>query len=230
MTVILLPLLFFQAVWLKIKVLVLPEPNGKRSGSLGDKGNKLNLLVIGDSAAAGVGVNEQSDALAWQLAQNLGRKYQVNWQLVAKTGFTSKDIIKELNGLPNKAFDYVLVSVGVNDVTHLTSIKQWYGNINATANLIDRKFDSPTLLLTCVPPMQLFKAIPFPLNWWFGTRAKRFNSIMTKVADSKPYCTLLRFDTPFEPKFLAQDGIHPSSIAYRLWATQATNQIDSSTD
>jgi len=225
-TVLLLPLLVMQAFWVKIRVLVLPEPTGERSGSHGEQGNKLNLLVLGDSAAAGVGVKVQEHALACQLAKNLGTKYQVNWQLIAKTGFTSNEIVKELNTLAEQSFDYVVVSVGVNDVTHLTSIKHWRSNIKTIVDVINEKFDSPTVLLTCVPPMQLFKAIPYPLNWWLGLRAKRFNNIMTNVVEASTYCTLLSFDLPFEAEFLAQDGIHPSSIAYRVWANQATAEID----
>ena len=55
---------------MRLTVLQLPEANGKRSGCCG-KGNELKLLIIGDSAAAGVGVNRQCDGLACQLAEKL---------------------------------------------------------------------------------------------------------------------------------------------------------------
>ncbi len=53
---------------MRLTVLRLPEAHGERSGCCGN-GNELNLLIIGDSAAAGVGVDEQSEALASQLAE-----------------------------------------------------------------------------------------------------------------------------------------------------------------
>lgn len=225
-TALLLPVLAIQAFWVKAKVLRLPEPSGERSGKQGSDGNELSILVLGDSAAAGVGVEVQEHALTCQLAENLATKYQVNWQLVAKTGFTSKDIIQELNTLPEQTFDYVVVSVGVNDVTHLTSMKRWNSNIQTIVNVIKDKFNSPAVLLTCVPPMQLFKSLPYPLSWWLGLRAKRFNNVMAEISEDKTHCSLLSFDLPFEPEFLAQDGFHPSNVAYRIWANQAADKIE----
>jgi len=58
----------------RLTVLRLPEALGERSGCCGG-GNKLNLLIIGDSAAVGVGVDKQSDALASQLAEKLAVKH-----------------------------------------------------------------------------------------------------------------------------------------------------------
>ena len=118
-TALILPLLLTQALWVRLTTLQLPEPLGKRLGCCG-KGNELKLLIIGDSAAAGVGVNSQSDGLACQLAAKLATQYHVNWSLIANTGNTSVDIINELRLLPAQPLDYVLVSVGVNDVTYLT--------------------------------------------------------------------------------------------------------------
>ena len=225
-TALLLPLLAIQAFWVKAKVLRLPEPSGDRSGKQGKDGSELNILVLGDSAAAGVGVEIQEHALTRQLAENLATKYQVNWKLVAKTGFTSKDIIEELNNLQEQHFDYVVVSVGVNDVTHLTSLKRWNNNIQTIVDVIKAKFSSPAVLLTCIPPMQLFKSLPYPLNWWLGLRAKRFNNAMSEISQDKTHCSLLSFDLPFEPEFLAEDGFHPSNVAYRIWANQAAEEIE----
>lgn len=226
LTIILFPLLTIQAFWVRANVLRLPEPNGARSGKRGDNGNELSILVLGDSAAAGVGVEIQEHALSCQLAENLSSKYKVNWQLEAKTGFTSKDILEKLHSLPEQTIDYVVVSVGVNDVTHFTSMKRWNNNITMIIDVIKEKFNSPTILLTCVPPMQLFNSLPSPLNWWLGLRAKRFNNAMYDIVEDKPHCSLLAFDLPFEPEFLAKDGFHPSNIAYRIWANQAASKID----
>ena len=50
-TILLGPILLLQAVWVRRRTPVLPEPPGERSGSRGD-GPYLKLAVIGDSAAA----------------------------------------------------------------------------------------------------------------------------------------------------------------------------------
>jgi len=227
-TALIMPLLLIQAFWVKLTVLHLAEPCGERSGDCGisDKNSKLTLLIIGDSAAAGVGVDSQKDALAGQLTTMLADKYEVNWRLIANTGFTSTDIIAELTALTAQSYDYVLVSVGVNDVTHVTRRHQWAMNIKTIVEILDTKFGAPKVLLTSVPPMQRFTAIPAPLRWWLGNRVKKLNELMiAEVKDKNNYC-VLTFDLPFEPEFIAKDGIHPSKIAYNVWANQGAETID----
>lgn len=224
-TALAIPLLVIQAAWVKLTVLRLPEPCGSRSGLCGDD-IKLKLLIIGDSAAAGVGVDKQDDALAGQLTATLAAKYEVNWRLIACTGFTSSDVINELAMLSAQTFDYVLVSVGVNDVTHSTRSNHWSNNIRAIAELLDTKFGAPKVLLTSVPPMQKFTAIPAPLRWCFGLRAKRLNELMISAIKNNDRYSVLTFELPFKPEFIAKDGIHPSKLAYSIWANQAMRIID----
>ncbi len=223
-TALLVPLLVTQAIWVRRTALQLPEPVGKRSGSCG-KGSELQLLIVGDSAAAGVGVNEQNDALACQLAAKLATKHHVHWSLIANTGNTSLDIIKELRLLPAQPLDYVLVSVGVNDVTYLTRTNHWVTNLNTIIELLNTKFGSPKVLLTGVPPMHLFTAIPNPLRWWLGLRAMRLNELMISLVKGNKESSVLPFDLPFQPEFLAEDGIHPSKLAYQAWADKAADAI-----
>jgi lysophospholipase L1-like esterase len=223
-TVLIMPLLLIQAVWVRLTVLKLPEPCGDRSGQCGD-GDKLKLLVLGDSAAAGVGVTKQKDAIAGQLSASLAVNHQVNWRLVASNGFTSSDLIRELSQLSSQTFDYVLISVGVNDITSLTRSYHWRANIEAIVEVLKVKFDAPKIMFSSIPPMQLFKAIPFPLNWWLGKRARKLNKLMIRALECREKNTVLKFDLPFKPEFLAKDGIHPSGLAYDIWAQQVKVKI-----
>ena len=54
--VLLLPVILLQALWVRKKTAVLPEPDGERVLTSADSKLLLtnNVLVIGDSAAAGV--------------------------------------------------------------------------------------------------------------------------------------------------------------------------------
>ncbi|WP_172605669.1 SGNH/GDSL hydrolase family protein [Shewanella benthica] len=81
---------------------ILAEATGGRSGRLGE-GRPLSLLVVGDSAAAGVGVETQDDALSGCLTRVLAQKYCVDWSLVAKSGNTTEDLIETLQGRPFQA-------------------------------------------------------------------------------------------------------------------------------
>jgi len=220
-----MPLLLTQALWVRLTTLQLPEPLGKRSGCCG-KGNELKLLIIGDSAAAGVGVDSQSDGLACQLAAKLAIQHHAHWSLIANTGNTSVDIINELRLLPAQPVDYVLVSVGVNDVTHLTRANHWSANLSSIVELLNAKFGAPKVLLASVPPMHLFTAIPQPLRWWLGLRAKKLNVLMEHTVKRNSHCSVLTFNLSFKPELLAKDGLHPSKLAYSVWAKQAAEEIN----
>ncbi len=224
-TVLISPLLLLQAIAVRLTVLRLPEPCGKRSGCFGS-GSELNLLITGDSAAAGVGVTKQTQAISGQLTASLATEHQVNWLLVARTGFTSSDVLAELTVLSPQKFNYVLVSVGVNDVTSLTRTKQWSANIKAIAKILKTKFGAPKVLFSSVPPMGMFKAIPFPLSWWLGKRTNKLNELMAAALEHDQKSTALKFDSTFKPEFLAKDGVHPSELAYSVWAKQIANKID----
>ena len=62
------PLLFAQGVYVRRVTPRLPEAPGERSGVSGG-GPALKLLILGDSAAAGVGASSQATALAGRLAE-----------------------------------------------------------------------------------------------------------------------------------------------------------------
>ena len=87
------PVLLPQAQWLRRTALRLPEAAGPREGQVGEGDPVLRVLVVGDSAAAGVGVADQAQALAVQLAHALSEALggPVGWQLVAQSGVNTAE-------------------------------------------------------------------------------------------------------------------------------------------
>ena len=69
-TLALLPVLVFQGVKVRKNTPRLLEASGDREGIIG-QGQPLSLLILGDSAAAGVGVESQSEALSGAILQAL---------------------------------------------------------------------------------------------------------------------------------------------------------------
>ena len=123
-TILLGPLLLLQGRHVRRVTPLLPEPPGPREGRQG-AGPPLRLLILGDSAAAGVGAPEQADALSGQLCARLGRCFELDWKLVAQTGATTPDTLQTLASMPAERFDVVVTSLGVNDVTSGRSPKRW---------------------------------------------------------------------------------------------------------
>lgn len=223
-TLALAPVLIGQGRYVRRKTPRLSEPEGERQGVVG-KGSELKLLILGDSAAAGVGVSHQQDALAGQLVDKLARNHRVVWTLLAETGRTAADVLELLKVAPEDHYDVVLVSVGVNDVTGRTGTKQWLAFLNELSGRLINDLGASRVLFTAIPPMHLFPALPQPLRWYLGMRARQLNRQMENVCTRRLNTDYLCVSFPFEPGYMASDGFHPGLDAYRLWAAQAAHKI-----
>ncbi|KVG67335.1 SGNH/GDSL hydrolase family protein [Burkholderia cenocepacia] len=213
------PLLFAQGRYVRRVTPRLPEAAGPRSGEAGD-GPPLRVLVLGDSAAAGVGVATQSDALAGQLARALAVTHRVSWKLLARTGLTTQDLVDWLAAEPAEPFDVAVTSLGVNDVTGGVSPARWLAAQAALVGLLAARFQVEHAVLSAVPPMERFPALPQPLAWYLGLRAKRLNAALAGWAATQPHCTFLRVALPLERHLMAADGFHPAAAACAAWAGQ----------
>lgn len=214
------PLLLVQGLYVRKVTPRLPEANGGRSGHLGS-GKPLRLLILGDSAAAGVGAAQQSQALSGQLTQMLAINYQIAWQLWAMNGYKSQDLIMLLESKPAEAFDVVLISIGVNDVTGGVSQKKWLAQQQQIMSLLLNKFSAQQIIFTALPPMHCFPALPQPLRWVFGLRAKQFNACLNNYIATTSNSTFLKLNAPMKAEYMADDGFHPNANTYTLWASEA---------
>ncbi|KXO09077.1 Lysophospholipase L1 [Moritella sp. JT01] len=220
------PIIIAQGRYVKKVTPKLPEAAGERSGTAG-KGQKIRLLIIGDSAAAGVGVDNQSQALTGNLVSALSDKYQVDWQLLAKSGHTTLDSLKMLSEQPQQTFDIIVTSLGVNDVTGTLAASTWLTQQQDLITLLREQFNCQQILITQVPPMGQFSALPQPLRRYLGARAAQFNRKLATLIESQSDCQLIDFNAELNNKDMAEDGFHPGPIIYQQWAEIVADKIKS---
>jgi len=222
--IVLGPLFYLQGKYVRRVTPELPEADGPRSGHSG-QGGRLDLVILGDSAAAGVGVAKQSQALSGQLVQSLSATFTIQWSLEATTGHTCADMIARVNAWVPQQRDVVVVSVGVNDVTAMTSLRAWQENIAHLIALLDDKCAGPTIYFSSVPPMHAFPALPQPLRAWLGARAAQLNQALRQLTLDHDRCRFV--ETPFAltADYIAADGFHPGAAAYQLWGQSVAARI-----
>ncbi|GLQ31577.1 SGNH/GDSL hydrolase family protein [Litoribrevibacter albus] len=223
-TLLLLPILLPQGIYVRLTTPKLPEAKGERSGVLG-QGNPLSVLILGDSAAAGVGVDCQSQALSGQLIERLKAHYQIEWRLEAKTGDKTLDVIERLETLDAFEVDVVITSIGVNDVTSSVSPNDWYHQQQRMIDLLKDKFSVGSVLMTPVPPMHMFPALPQPLRWCLGLRARELNAHLKKLIHANENCSLIEPGFELDHSLMASDGFHPGPKLYEQWAEALTQHI-----
>ncbi|AOA58418.1 SGNH/GDSL hydrolase family protein [Acinetobacter larvae] len=227
MTYALFPVIAVQGYFMKKNTPRLSEPQGDRAGCIG-QGRPLSILILGDSAAAGVGVDEQQQALLGNLLSELQDYYTVHYQLHAKTGRTSSQLLKVIQQFEAQHFDVVISSIGVNDVTRMTSPQDWMVLQQDIYAEIEQRFSPLLVLCTEVPPLNDFPALKAPLSWLCGQYVKQMNHALAYYVDQKPNYQLIRYELE---KFqalkleMAADGFHPSQSMYQLWAEQLADHI-----
>lgn len=226
-TIALIPSLIIQGNAVKKNTLRLPEPEGQRQGTVGT-GKALSVLILGDSAAAGVGVETQEDALLGAVLNQLQDGYEISYQLEATTGHTSGQVIQTVKNMPNQNFDVVITSVGVNDITKLTQPKDWIQKQQQLYAEINRKFMPELVIASGVPPMNMFPALPHPLAWLFGQYAKGMNKNLAKFVQQQSNMQWIEYDLQRFKSLnleMAKDGFHPSKEIYTLWGKQVADKI-----
>ena len=254
--VLLAPIYLYQGRKIKRDTVRLPEPNGERHGqvqlndaieSLKEAHKRtLNLMVVGDSAAAGVGSETQQEALVGNLIPVLTQQSAIqnqfdilNWSLQATTGHTSFDILRRLYVLPapSQPVDVMVLSVGVNDTTSKVSVDKWQQQIESIIAIAQRKFGVRELIFLSLPPMAQMPAIPAPLSNFVGAKASILDKILQQVCAAHDSVTYMATDfprmiaehsngTPIDIKVMfASDGFHPSSLMYGYWAQQLSELI-----
>ena len=218
------PVLLAQGRYVRGATPRLAEPTGARQGRAGE-GKPLRLLIVGDSSAAGVGVETQTAALSGQLVSMLAQHVELSWRLMAKTGYRVQDLLGQIESACQEDFDVAVVAVGVNDVTGGTSSKQWRESLGNLCACLESKFKVQHIFLTPVPPMQAFPALPQPLRWYLGKMAASLNREMCRLTAHSKNWTCVDPQFQLTKEFMAVDGFHPSAAAYSIWAETMASAI-----
>ncbi|ALH96156.1 SGNH/GDSL hydrolase family protein [Acinetobacter equi] len=227
LTILLIPILLIQGRKVKKNTLRLPEPEGLREGITG-RGKPLSILIVGDSAAAGVGVLQQNDALLGCLLKELSTEFKIEWKLHAKTGNTTSQVMYSLDDLNDNHYDVVVTSIGVNDVTKFMSADIWMNKQVKLYEKIKEKFSPNLMIATGVPPMQKFPALPNPLAWLFGLYAQQMNHQLEGFVLKQQNMEWIKYDLEKYRSLnltMAEDGFHPSKEVYKIWAQEIAYKI-----
>ena len=224
---LLLPLSAVQGLWLKQSATRLPGAQGERRGSSGH-GSSLRLLAIGDSIIDGVGVQLMEESLSVQFACALAELMQrrVDWVVEGSNGLDITGLMDRLETLgPADEPDIILISIGVNDVTGLSSTRHWRRYVRRLLDRLQSNWPEALTVFTGLPPMSRFPLPPQPLRFSLGMRAVLFDSIASRLISERPDAqhipTLIG---PLENDF-CEDGFHPSAASNQIWAQQLATAI-----
>tara|TARA_B110000971_G_scaffold219451_1_gene260625 strand:+ start:3388 stop:3771 length:384 start_codon:yes stop_codon:yes gene_type:complete len=111
----LLPLLYFQGRNIRKKVPKLPEAKEPKGFVNGDFKRTLEIVCIGESTFAGVGVEYHKNGFTGSLANTLSTKLKSNikWRVYAKSGYTVKQVCEKIiPTIEETAIDIIVIGMG----------------------------------------------------------------------------------------------------------------------
>jgi lysophospholipase L1-like esterase len=223
---LLAPGLLLQGAWVRAKTPRLPEAAGPREGRAG-AGKTIRLAAVGDSIVAGVGVEHTAQSLPARLAEALAIRMecQVHWTSQGSNGARTRDLLAATAQADRQDIDLVLVSNGLNDVTSLMAMDAWleavadmFGQLQATTN-------GGLIVQLGLPPLGSFPALPNPLRWVMGRRARAFDQALGRLAEQFPGVMHMPFRSVPDAALFAKDGYHPGPDAVQIWAESLADRL-----
>ncbi|WP_091736268.1 SGNH/GDSL hydrolase family protein [Microbacterium azadirachtae] len=188
-------------------------------------GDPVDLLLLGDSLAAGLGAPRRKDTLGGRLAKGLARRLHrpVRLRTVAIVGSESTDLDTQLASLETDYLPHVaVIVVGGNDVTHRIPVSLSVQHLEDAIGWL-HALGAGVVVGTC-PDLGALRPVPQPLRAIASRMSRRLAAAQAQAAiehgatavDLRRAVGTMFFDEPEE--MFSLDRFHPSALGYRRTA------------
>jgi lysophospholipase L1-like esterase len=188
-------------------------------------GDPLDLLLLGDSIAAGLGADTAKQTLGAQLAKRLAKQTgrSVRLHTAARVGAETSMLEAQLAGLPaGYVPDVAVVVVGGNDVTHRVKVSDSVADLARTVTALHES--GAAVVVGLCPDLGSLTAVPQPLRALAGVASRQLAAAQrdTVVRLGAHAVSLAEVVGPFfvsrPDEMFALDRFHPSGAGYRRTA------------
>ncbi|MGW6873123.1 SGNH/GDSL hydrolase family protein [Streptomyces xanthophaeus] len=231
MNALLMPVIAVQGMWVRATTEVLPPAAGPNTGTVGTEapGTPMRIAVLGESTAAGCGVDSHDEGFPGSLARVLSDRHgsPVTWEVVGQHGATGRRVRHRLLPQLGDGFDLAVVLAGSNDVLGRRTAEEWSDDLAAIVDdLADR---ATSVVVVGTPPFGEFPSLPGALARYCAERSAVIDRASAKVCVERPRVTWMNSTDIMQitPDFFARDGFHPSAHGYRLWAQAVADHLNS---
>ena len=184
----------------------------RRVLGLGDQ-----AIVPGDSLNSGQGITAYcTESLIGQADR------ETTWQVAGQAGATAGDVLATCRGIDDLKVDLILISMGINDVSRLTSLMRWQARIFDLIFLIRQK-GTPKIIFLGLPPMARFQALPQPLRAVCGVRARLMDAVLKRSVSGLDFAAHLDFETGAPAGAITEDGYHLTAEVQKALGARAAS-------
>jgi lysophospholipase L1-like esterase len=221
-----MPVVAVQGRWMRSTVKMASPATGPTSGTVADmSGPPLRIGIVGESTAAGCGVDAHDDGFPGWFARELAARTHrsVAWEVVGQFGATARRIRYRLLPQLSGDLDVAVLLAGANDVLTRSTPEQWRENLAAVLDGLTDRADR--VAVTGIPPFAAFPSLPVTLARYLGERAAALDEVSQQVCAEQPRAIWIS-STEIPPlSFFAHDRFHPSATGYRRWAQAVADQL-----
>ena len=188
-------------------------------------GEPVELLLLGDSIAAGLGAQRRKDTLGARIAKGVARLAgrPVRLTTGAVPGAETSALASQIDALdPERRVDVAVIVVGGNDVTHRVPISVSVEHLTRAIQRL-RGRGIAVVVGTC-PDLGALRPVPQPLRH-LGSRVSRALAHAQADAALAAGALPISLRTAVGPVFISNpdemfslDRFHPSALGYRRTA------------
>ena len=231
-----LPFLYWQGKRIRAKVPELPEAEGPE-GIVKEVGEPLQVVVIGESTMAGVGVATHAEGFAGSFGAAMAEatKQEVRWKVYAKGGYTAARVVEKLvPEIIEAEIDWIVVGLGGNDAFKFNSPWRWRAAMHHLIQALRQRFPNTPIVFANMPPIRDFPAFPPLIQWLIGNQVELLGRELKTVVQHYPNVYynaevitfkgwIKRYELEGEIDVFFSDGVHPSQLTYEIWAKDLVN-------
>lgn len=189
--------------------------------TLAGRGEPVRLLVLGDSSAASVGIDDSEKGLAARLAHALNRDTgrSVAWRAAGFNSATSGQLRDHV--VPNLApepWTHIVLSVGTNDTKNFHSVLRFKKEFGGLLYAVKAKWPLARIVWSPVIDMTLVPALPALLGRILEIRANAINRVGTELCLERGAVPAAPLPVVDPPAGFSRDGFHASVAGYQAWA------------
>lgn len=209
---------------------VMGKPHGEKAPKA-DKvyrkrfGDPVDLLMLGDSLAAGLGADLPGETLGARLAKGLAKNIErsVRLRTAARVGNHSAELMRQIGRLPEGYRPAIaVIIVGGNDITHRKPVAESIAHLEDAIRAMQER-GAQVVVGTC-PDLGTLRAVPQPLRALGSLASKQLAAAQQEAALRLGAHVVVLAQTagPFfitnPEEMFSIDQFHPSSLGYRRTA------------
>lgn len=179
----------------------------------------INVLVIGDSIAAGVGASDAESSVHYQFLAKLKQYEIITVENFSVSGSLIRDLKEQLDRANGRRYNLILISSMANDVVEDTSIEKLKKDVETAISLA--KTIGDRVIWFTPASMKTSYAAPYLIRLFWANRQEK---VAVEIAESSERKGIMFIDlihsslsenVAKNPKhYYAPDYFHPNDSAY----------------